>query len=65
MVLVLGKQTQCGEKKNLTKRKEDWVTIRYPRDHLYKRLQTHLGKQKVRQSQKPPMTPECLGGKVI
>lgn len=51
MFLYLGKQTQCEENGDLTKRKQSCVTIWLPSGNLYKRLQIYLGKQEVMQSQ--------------
>lgn len=70
MFSVLDKQIQRGENRNLTKRKQGCATIGFPNDHPYVRLQIHLGKHEVMQtrslhSEKPPMTPECLGGQAV
>lgn len=68
MVLGLGKETQHVE--NVTKRKQGCITIQFLSDYLDIKLQTHLRKQEVLQSQslhseKTPMTLEHLRGTII
>lgn len=67
MVLGLGKQTQHGE--NLTKRKQGWIMIQFLSDYLDIKLQTHLRKQEVMQTQSlhsenTTVIPELLRGKI-
>lgn len=67
MDLGLGKQTQHGE--NLTKRKQGWIMIQFLSDYLDIKLQTHLRKQEVMQTQNlhsenTTVIPEHLRGKI-
>lgn len=67
MVWGLGKETQHGE--NVTKRKQGCITIQFLSNYLDIKLQTHLRKQEVMQSQslhseKTLMTLEHLREKI-